>query len=79
MNTAIILFITGLIMMLLGVYFWRKGDPDQSLWAAFLETITDIFLELVFTSYRTWALILWLIGFVMALLGCISFSMNTIR
>ncbi|MDQ0115140.1 uncharacterized membrane protein YjjP (DUF1212 family) [Paenibacillus harenae] len=73
MNTAIILFITGLILMLLGVYFWRKGDPDKPFWAAILETITDMFLELVFTSYRTWALILWLIGFVMVFLGCFSF------
>lgn len=72
-NMAIILFITGLILMLLGVYFWRKGDPDQPFWAAILETITDIFLELVLTSYRTWALILWLIGFVMVFLGCFSF------
>jgi hypothetical protein len=75
-NGALILLAIGIILLLFAWYLWRKGDPNQPFWIALLETLSDIFLELVFTSYRTWALFLWLIGFVMVLLGIFALYKN---
>lgn len=66
MRVEAIIFLVGAILLILfGVYLWRKGDPKQSFLEALVNVVGDIFSFqwIVSFSYRVWAVFLWLIGF----------------
>ncbi len=75
-SVGVAILVGAVISILLGVYLWKKGDPKEPFWLAFLDVIGDL-LTLnfpVFFTYRAWAVFLWLIGFgilIIAIVGLI--------
>ena len=53
-----------ILLILLGVYLWRKGNSKESFWESVFNVIGDILVwDLpVFFTLRAWSLFLWLIG-----------------
>jgi len=62
---GIILLLVAILLILFGVYLWKKGDPEESFWEALVDVVGDIFSFqwIISFSYRVWAVFLWLIGF----------------
>ncbi|MGG3466885.1 hypothetical protein ABES02_05005 [Neobacillus pocheonensis] len=69
---VLIVFLFGLFFFLLGWIFWGMGENGETFWVALLETLADIFSEFLFASYRTVALIFWVMGFLFVVLGLIT-------
>jgi hypothetical protein len=63
-----------IILVLLGVFLWKKGNQQERFLEALIDVIFDFFtLQLpVFFSFRAWAVFLWLIGFVILIVEVIS-------
>jgi hypothetical protein len=63
-----------ILLILLGVYLWRIGNKKESFWEALFELIGDILIFdfPVFSTFRAWALFLWLIGFGVLILDIIG-------
>ncbi len=53
-------------LLLIGIYLWKKGNKDEAFWESLFEVIGNLFVwELpVFFTLRAWAVITWLIGFI---------------
>ncbi len=62
---GMILLLVAVLLILFGVYLWKKGDSKQSFLDALVNVVSDIFSFqwIVSFSYRVWAVFLWLIGF----------------
>lgn len=60
----------GIFLILVAWYLWKTGDSKQSFW----EVLTDLLGDIIFYegiapfSYRAWAVLLWLIGFVILII-----------
>lgn len=73
MKSAIITFLIGLTMILVARAFWIRGNPEETLFRAIITFILDLILLEVsvfwgfFSSYRSWAIFLTLLGFVLML------------
>ncbi|SDN25621.1 hypothetical protein SAMN04488137_3785 [Fictibacillus solisalsi] len=65
-----ILLAISVVLTLLGIYLWRKGNTRESFWEAFIETVGDIVLfELpIFTTFRAWSVFLWLAALILFIL-----------
>jgi hypothetical protein len=61
---GIIVVLIAVILLLIGTYFWKKGNKKEPFWESLFEVIGNIFVwELpVFFTLRAWAVFLWLIG-----------------
>ncbi|WP_349408519.1 hypothetical protein [Pseudalkalibacillus sp. SCS-8] len=66
----IIAAILATLFLLIGTYLWKKGNKKEPFWDSLFEVIGNLFVwELpVFFTLRAWAVILWLIGFILILL-----------
>lgn len=73
MRNAIITFLVGLTMTIIARVLWIRGNPEETLLRAILTFILDIItLEVsvffgFFSSYRSWAIFLTLLGFILML------------
>jgi len=54
------------VLILVGIYLWKKGDSKESFWQALFDVIGDIvvFEMPIFSSFRAWSVFLWVIGIV---------------
>jgi len=66
LKTEAILFTTAVVLILVGIYLWKKGDSKESFWQALFDVIGDIvvFEMPIFSSFRAWSVFLWVIGIV---------------
>ncbi|MGG0582643.1 hypothetical protein ABE017_26435 [Priestia aryabhattai] len=66
MKTEAILFTTAVVLILVGIYLWKKGDSKESFWQALFDVVGDIvvFEMPIFSSFRAWSIFLWVIGIV---------------
>ncbi|MET3688331.1 hypothetical protein ABIC37_003867 [Priestia megaterium] len=53
-----------ILLILLGMYLWRKGNSKESFWENLFNVIGDILVWNLpfFFTFRAWSLFLWLIG-----------------
>lgn len=72
MNGVLILILFGALFFLLGWIFWDMEESNESFWDALLEALADIFLDFT-PGFRTVALLFWLIGFLIIILGIVAF------
>ncbi|MFF5395878.1 hypothetical protein ACFY5J_00595 [Peribacillus butanolivorans] len=70
----IIFFLLGIILILLASYLWKKGDPKVPFWEVLTDFLFDIMSIQLFNlfSSRTWAVLLWLIGFAILIVVVIA-------
>lgn len=81
-NASVGLAIIGgaIFLILLGVFFWKKGDPKEPFWEALLNVIGDLLVwELpIFFTYRAWAVFSWFIGFGILIIATVVIVMRNI-
>ncbi|KRE07824.1 hypothetical protein ASE46_23585 [Bacillus sp. Root239] len=76
-SEVMILFVVAILLILLGIYLWRKGNTKESFWEALFDVVGDILVwDLpVFSTFRAWSLFLWLIGICILIVSiCITMS-----
>ena len=76
-SEVMILFVVAILLILLGIYLWRKGNTKESFWEALFDVVGDILVwDLpVFSTFRAWSLFLWLIGICILIVSiCITIS-----
>lgn len=71
---GIIVVLIAVILLLIGTYFWKKGNKKEPFWESLFEVIGNIFVwELpVFFTLRAWAVFLWLIGTILLIIFLIA-------
>ena len=76
-SEVMILFVVAILLILLGIYLWRKGNTKESFWEALFDVVGDILVwDLpVFSTFRAWSLFFWLIGICILIVSiCITIS-----
>lgn len=76
----VIFFLIGIILILLASYLWKKGDPKVPFWEVLTDIVFDIMSIQLFNlfSSRTWAVLLWLIGFAI-LIVVVTAKINSVN
>ncbi|MDG0058286.1 hypothetical protein [Priestia sp. P5] len=61
---GMILLAVAILLILLGIYLWTKGDSREPFWEALSKVMGNILVWNlpVFTTFRAWSVFLWLIG-----------------
>jgi len=59
----------GIVLIIIGWILWEKGDPKESLVLAIISWIVDIFTGQFASSMRTWAMLLYISGFIAIIIG----------
>ena len=71
---GIFLFILASLLILFGIYFWKKGNSKEPFWESLLDVLENIVVWNlpVFFTYRTWAVFMWLIGIILLIVLLIA-------
>jgi len=75
----ILILVAGIILIIIGVYFWKKGNPRDSFFKALISLIGDFIafeLPIIFAGLRSWAILLWILGFVLVVISTFSIYKN---
>ena len=71
---GIIVLLVAIFLILCGTYLWKKGNSKEPFWESLYDVIENVFLWNlpVFLTSRTWAVFLWLIGFILLIIFLIA-------
>ena len=71
---GIIVLLVAIFLILCGTYLWKKGNSKEPFWESLYDVIENVFLWnlSVFLTSRTWAVFLWLIGFILLIIFLIA-------